>query len=128
MTDNILDLMKDREQLQRLILVLELFRQWNERMEVQQMLTAVHCLYLGDAERTPKNLREILDLPSSTVSRNTAQLSDIGSAERPGYDWIRLEIDRHQRNRKLIALTPKGKKLRRMIARFLRGDAVKGVV
>lgn len=120
--------LKDRESIMKLIKVMELLQAWNPRMELQQVQAALYCFYLGDAERNPSKLMELMDLPSSTISRNLSQLSEIGiragpaHKAKPGFGWIKLEEDPEYRIRKNITVTPKGSQFRRMLAAILRGE------
>lgn len=121
-SDQFSTFLRDREEMKRLIKLLEFLSQYNDRMELQQILIAAYCFFLGDDERTPKNLRELLELPSSTTSRNMAAIGEYGIRGTPGYRWIETHEDPQQRNRKLIKVTPKGHKVRRMMAAILRGE------
>ncbi len=122
--------LKDRESVLNLIKIMELLRAWNPRMELQQIQTALYCFYLSDADRNPSKLGELMDLPSSTISRNLAQLSDVGikggeaHKSKQGFGWLRLEEDPEYRIRKNITVTPKGSQFRRMLAAIVRGEAV----
>lgn len=56
-------------------------------------------------------LFEALDSNDSTVSRTLALLSDIGDRKSPGLDLVRMQVDTVDRRRRLVYLTPKGKRL-----------------
>ncbi len=122
--------LKDRDGILKLIRVMELLHAWNPRMELQQVQAALYCFYLSDEDRNPGKLGELMDLPSSTISRNLSQLSDVGiragatSKARGGFGWIKLEEDPEYRIRKNITVTAKGSQFRRMLAAILRGEAV----
>ena len=120
-SDTFKSFLEDRGEILKLIKVAEFLQGFNDRMELQQVLTVLYCFYLGDAERTPKNLRETMELPSSTVSRNLAAISDIGIRGKPGYRWCTLETDMEQRNRKLVVMTSRGNKIRKMLSNIMRG-------
>lgn len=122
--------LKDREAVLKLIKVVELLHAWNPRMELQQVQAALYCFYLSDNDRNPSKLGELMDLPSSTISRNLSQLSDVGiraagvHKAKAGFGWIKLEEDPEYRIRKNITVTAKGSQFRRMLAAIIRGEAV----
>lgn len=107
--------------LKKLIEAMKLLQAYNPHMEMQQALTALYAFSLDDDARTPKSIREIMDIPSSTCSRNLAAISNIGIRDKPGYDWIRLLEDPNNRTRKLITLTRKGALVRKMLVETMRG-------
>jgi DNA-binding MarR family transcriptional regulator len=122
--------LKDRDAVLKLIRVMELLHAWNPRMELQQVQAALYCFYLSDEDRNPGKLGELMDLPSSTISRNLSQLSGVGikagetHKARQGFGWIKLEEDPEYRIRKNITVTHKGSQFRRMLAAIIRGEAV----
>ena len=113
--------LNDRPEIMKLIKALEFLQAYNSRMELQQALMALYCFYLDDAERTPSNLGDLMDQFSSTVSRNLAAIGSHGVHGKPGYNWVKLEEDEVQRNRKNIVVTSKGHKVRRMLAHIVGG-------
>lgn len=120
--------LKDRDAVLKLIRIMESFHAWNPRMELQQMQAALYCFYLSDEDRSPGKLCELMDLPSSTISRNLAQLSDVGikagesAKAKAGFGWIKLEEDPTYRIRKNITVTSKGSQFRRLLASIVRGE------
>lgn len=75
------------------------------------------------------DLAPLLDVPLSTISRNTKELSkyiekDSKTGEKvlQGYDLIRSEQDIEERRRLVFFLTPKGKKLRDELIKYLKEE------
>jgi DNA-binding MarR family transcriptional regulator len=61
---------------------------------------------------TMKDLGERLGLSQATMSRNIAALGKVHRLNRPGYDLCVAEEDPVERRRKVVNLTPKGKRVR----------------
>lgn len=61
---------------------------------------------------TMKDLGERLGVSQATMSRNIAALGKVHRLNRPGYDLCIAEEDPVERRRKVVNLTPKGKRVR----------------
>lgn len=121
-SDDYRSFLRDRKEIMRLIKAMEFLQTFNDRMELQQVLTALYCFYLDEAERSPMKLRDVMDAYSSTVSRNLAAISNVGIRGKQGYKWVVLEEDKDYRNRKNILVTQRGHKVRRMLAAIMAGE------
>lgn len=84
-------------------------------------MVATFFAVAADEGITMKLLGERLDMPQSSVSRNVSVLSKWGARHKPGLDLVVTEEDPAERRRKIVRLTPKG---RRMVSEFTR--SVKG--
>ena len=92
-----------------LLNVVERFREVDAEMQAQSMAillkVAKHSLPLKMAE-----IAEELGLSQSTVSRNVAYLGDWNRHREKGHQLVEAYEDPSERRRKLVRLTPKGKR------------------
>lgn len=109
MTDETFNSDSNRRLFRSLHRVLGRMRDLDKDMPVQQsvVLTWV-ALNEGESQR---KLREDLDMPSSTTSRNLAALSKIHRLGKAGLGLIELQESPEDRRVKLLYLTPKGRQL-----------------
>lgn len=65
--------------------------------------------------KTQVDMRNALDMPSATSSRNLAALSKVHRLGKPGHNLIQWEENPEDRRAKLLYLTPKGRKLAKIL-------------
>ena len=68
-----------------------------------------------------QELAEKVGISQSSVSRNVAALSHMHRVGRPGYDLVVAFEDPAERRRKIVRLTPKGKRVAKELERVLDG-------
>lgn len=76
--------------------------------------------YRDEEAVTSKDLMDATGYSQSTISRNIAVLSDLGTREKPGYGLIHIEHDPQDRRRQLLRLSPKGVDLCVQLAKTVR--------
>lgn len=95
----------------KLIEVGNIVREFAGEINVSLYLTLLEIgqrHYQSVTAPTSKELIEATGYSQSTISRNIAILSDIGTKERPGYGLIRIEHDPQDRRRQILCLSDKG--------------------
>ncbi|MBB4039090.1 DNA-binding MarR family transcriptional regulator [Microvirga flocculans] len=75
------------------------------------LLTVAKGTYGLGPQATSRTIQEETGYSQSTVSRNIALLSDIGTKDKPGYGLIEVQIDPSDRRKQLLTLTRKGRDL-----------------
>lgn len=98
----------DRRLFRRVFGVLSHLREIESDMPIQQVVVLA-WVALNEG-KTQKQLRDSLDMASSTSSRNLAALSKVHRLGKPGLgmiDWVDSPEDRRQ---KLLYLSSKGRK------------------
>lgn len=107
----------DRKQFRSIYQILLALRELDADMPVNQ---AVCFAWIALNEgRTQVELRQDLDMASSTSSRNLAALSKVHRLGKPGLDMIEWVENPEDRRAKLLYLSNKGKHLvSKMLARF----------
>lgn len=124
--------LKDAEKFQRLLNVVELFREENPRIELQTIkVFSTICQELELREKDGRTLSigevcDIVGISKSSASRNVAFLtahgdSYIRSKGGEGFNWIKLEHCPEHLSRKNITLTEKGMKVRDKITELFMG-------
>lgn len=99
----------DRNELRRLYQVLLALHNVDADMTMNQVVCfAWIALHEG---RTQVELRQALDMASSTSSRSLAALSKVHRLGKPGLGLIEWVENPEDRRAKLIYLTPQGKRL-----------------
>ena len=89
--------------------LLEELRKIDPEMQLQ---TASVFLYVAHNEGiTMKDLGDQLGLAQSSCSRNVAYFSKINRKHKEGYDLLVAREDPAERRRKLVYLTPKGRRI-----------------
>lgn len=71
---------------------------------------------------TMKDLGNSLGVAQATMSRNIAALGKGHHLHRPGYDLLVAEEDPVERCRKIVNLTPRGKRVKEALAEILNTD------
>lgn len=92
--------------------LLKVFRRLRDRHAEMTMLQAMCLLHVAHNEGIAQtDLYDALDSNDSTVSRTLALLSDLGVRQYAGLDLVAMRVDKADRRRRLIYLTPKGRRL-----------------
>ncbi len=97
----------DRRSIRRFTSILNLFRDQDAEMPIQQMV--VFCWVAVNEGKTQSELCDALKMATSTSSRNIAALSPIHRLGKPGLGlvtWVDSPTDRRV---KLLKLTEKGR-------------------
>ncbi|KNX40021.1 hypothetical protein ROTO_34280 [Roseovarius tolerans] len=107
----------DRKQFRAIFQVMQALRELDADMPMNQ---AVCFAWIALNEgRTQVELRQDLDMASSTSSRNLAALSKVHRLGKPGLDMIEWVENPKDRRAKLLYLSNEGKHLvSKMLARF----------
>jgi DNA-binding MarR family transcriptional regulator len=93
------------------------FREFGPHFTMQQAEILIHMSLLGGNEVRMTDLVKMTGISQAGISRNCAKLGQIsykrtGSDERAdGYDLLRADIDPNDWRKKVVSLTPKGRKL-----------------
>lgn len=93
----------------RVIALIEEFRKIDPEMPLQTAVT--FCTVAAEEGITMKRLQEKLGFSQSSCSRNVASLSKFHRLNKPGHDLLYTTEDPHERRRKIVMLTPKGKRV-----------------
>ncbi|WP_453971316.1 hypothetical protein [Amorphus sp. MBR-141] len=95
------------------IALLEEFRKVDPEMHIH---TAWIFLLIAKYEGCSQYyLTTITGYTRTTISRNSALLSELGSRTRPGYKLIEQRVDPEDRRSRLLVLTPKGRSVYRSV-------------
>lgn len=93
--------------------VLETIRTIDPDMPIQQCATLFYVA--GNESCIMQDMASALGFSQSSASRNVAALSKMHRLGKPGLDLIVAEEDPAERRRKLLSLTPKGKRVVEMV-------------
>ena len=88
---------------------IEEFRKFDPEMPIQTV--AVFLKVANEDGITMKDLGESLGIPQSSCSRNVAALSKLNRLNKSGHDLVYAVEDPVERRRKIVKLTPKGKRV-----------------
>ena len=100
---------------QRLIAVVEHFRQLNPQIPLQTVATFL--LVAEEPGITFSKLREKLNVSLSSVSRNVYTLSDLGKPGRDGYGLVEIGVNPANRREKTALLSARGYQFYRELVR-----------
>lgn len=89
-----------------LIDIIQGFRDYNSRMESQQMLTFL--LVCKHEKLGITNIGERLGITGSSASRNVTELSTETVRGKKGLGLVKVTVDAMDRRYKYVSLTPKG--------------------
>lgn len=97
----------------KMIRIIEEFRKMNADMQAQTMLT---LLYAAKLEGRPdgvsvKDIEKQLQVSSAAASRNVSGLTEEGIKKQGGLGLLETEEDPMYRVRKVIKVTPKGRRV-----------------
>lgn len=97
--------------------VLEAFRDLNPTMQMQ---TAASFVYVAnnDGKATLKELATLLGVSQATASRSILVYRKEAKPGVPGFDFIDYQEDPNDRKRKLLYLTPKGKRFAKKLEKI----------
>ena len=94
-----------------LLKIIEEMRKFDSHMESQTIAVFFYVCQYGAVDGVSmKNISKELGLAQSTVSRNCYKLSD-KIKEKPGIGLLQSFEDPMERRRKLVRLTPRGKRV-----------------
>ena len=94
-----------------LLKIIEEMRKFDSHMESQTIAVFFYVCQYGAVDGVSmKNISKELGLAQSTVSRNCYKLSD-KIKEKPGIGLLQSFEDPTERRRKLVRLTPRGKRV-----------------
>ena len=85
------------------------FRKLDSEMPIQ--MASVFLRVTMQPGITIKELMTLEDISQSSASRNVAALSDWNRARKAGHGLIQAVEDPYERRRKIVTLTPKGKRV-----------------
>ena len=103
----------------RALKVIEEFRKIDPEMPIQQ---ASAFMYIVTHEGcTMKAVAEHLGMSQAASSRNVAALSEWHRLKRPGAGLVTSEADPYEMRRKVITLTPKGKRVAETLSNIMEG-------
>lgn len=99
--------------IEKLIQLIEEFRKMNPDMQAQTMLT---LLYAAKLEGRPdgvsvKDIEKALLVSTASASRNVSNLTEEGIKKQGGLGLLETAEDPMFRVRKIVKLTPKGKRV-----------------
>lgn len=95
-----------------LLRIIEEMRKFDSQLESQAIAIYFYVgLYGGQEGITMQDIAEALDLAQSSVSRNVMKLSITNRYRVSGIDILEAYEDPIERRRKLVRLTPKGKRV-----------------
>ena len=99
------------------IRLLEEFRKLDSEMPIQ--MAATFLMVANEEGITMKNLGNRLGISQSSCSRNVAALSRWHRLGNPGHDLLYAIEDPVERRRKIVKLTPKGKRVAETVLKIL---------
>lgn len=100
--------------------LLEEFRKLDPEMQMQ---TAQAFIYVAiHPGTTMKQLGDALGISQASCSRNIAALSKWHRLDRPGHDLVVAQEDPAERRRKIVTLTPKGKRIAKALLDILEDE------
>lgn len=109
---------EDLSRLSALARAVEEFRKLDPDLPSQTVATFLYvCLHEGCPM---KDIADGLGLAQSTTSRNVAALSKWHRLRKPGLNLVDAKEDFYERRRKLVTLTPRGRKLRDELLTIMR--------
>lgn len=97
--------------------MLEEFRKIEPDMPLQ--MAATFLTVANEEGITMKTLGERLGISQSSCSRNIAALSKFHRLNKPGHDLVCATEDPVERRRKIVKLTPKGKRVAEALLEIL---------
>ena len=110
----------EQKKVQILFQANEVIRMFDPEMPIQMVQTLLVVMMRPGL--TMSELGEQTGLTQSSVSRNVAALSKVHRTRRPGHDLVYTEEDPIERRRKLVLLSPKGKRLLEQVNRAMSAD------
>ncbi len=108
-----------KRELHTITRVINAVRIVDDTMPVQTL-----SVFLGVAQKEPisiSDLATLTGLAQSSASRNVAALSEWHWLKKPGLGLVKLEVDPMELRKKLVTLTPKGKKLVEQLTGLVEG-------
>src|ERR1700761_2752142 len=108
------------DEIATVVRVLEAFRRFDPDMPIQYALS-----FLTIAQHEGMSMGELaqhLGIAQSSASRNIAALSKWHSFGKAGHDLVEAHEDPRERRRKLVQLTPKGRRLIAMLKAIVAGE------
>jgi DNA-binding MarR family transcriptional regulator len=84
-------------------------------------MAATFVMVANNEGITMKDLGQRLGMAQSTCSRNVAALSKVHRLNKPGHDLLYATEDPAERRRKIVKLTPKGKRVAESILEIMEG-------
>lgn len=104
--------------------IIEVFRQIDQEMQAQTI--AIFLAVARSTEPVPmRQLRDMLGLAQSSVSRNVAALSDWTRHHETGPNLLRAWENPQDRREKFVELTPQGRRLAKTIEALLTKERTK---
>jgi DNA-binding MarR family transcriptional regulator len=97
--------------------MLEELRKVDSEMPLQ--MAATFMTVANEEGITMKLLGEKLGISQSSCSRNVAALSKFHRLNKPGHDLLYATEDPEERRRKIVKLTPKGKRVAESLLEIL---------
>lgn len=98
------------KELHKILAILEELRKLDAEMQLQTAATFI-LVAQRDGGITMKELADQLGISQASCSRNVAALSRWHRLNKPGHDLVIATEDPAERRRKIVFLTPKGKRV-----------------
>lgn len=103
--------------MERMLLALDLLRGLDREVPAQVLVT---FFYVASHNKCHKlAMEEALEMSAASGSRNTDWLSDLHRLRKPGLGLITKEVDKDNRRRQILTLTPKGEAIAKQIQEIL---------
>lgn len=102
----------------RILNIIEEFRKLDP--ELPSQMGATFVLVAARPGITMKDMAEILGISQASCSRNVAALSKWHRLNKPGHDLVEAMEDPIERRRKIVKLTPKGKRVAETLKTLLK--------